>query len=299
MVPTEPFPHKLMSARSRASCLPPLPPSGAALYSMISAPDPRSRLAGRGEKASAQLLVLLAFLLASTLAQAAEPPAAPANPPAQPPLVATNASADMAALDDKYRLHVGDCLSFRIVEDRFRTLVDRFRGPEDRKDPKLLVVAASGDLEVPYIGRYPAADKTCKQLAREIQVELEKDYYHRATVILAVDLLTKTRGSVYLTGQLRVPGAQDIPGDEVFTLSKAIMRAGGFTEFGDGSRVRVTRKSASDRNMGKAIASIPVTPDAGTQVFLVDVSEILAKGRAANDLTLEPGDLVYVPRKLW
>ncbi len=63
-------------------------------------------------------------------------------------------------LDDTYRLAIGDTLSFRIIED------------ED--DPKILIVTDSGDLEVPYIGRYPAVGKTCKQLAQQLKVELEK-----------------------------------------------------------------------------------------------------------------------------
>jgi len=88
-------------------------------------------------------------------------------------------------------------------------------------------VTDSGDVELPYIGRFPALDKTCKQLATELKGELEKEYYYKATVIVAVDIKSKSRGKVYLVGQLRMAGPQDIPSDEVFTLGKAITRAGG------------------------------------------------------------------------
>src|SRR5206468_5568681 len=85
-----------------------------------------------------------------------------------------------SALDEKHKLAIGDRLSFRIEEDQ--------------EDPKPLTVTDSGDLELPYLGRFPAENKTCKELAREIKAELEKEYYYQATVIIAVDSMTKSRG---------------------------------------------------------------------------------------------------------
>ena len=176
----------------------------------------------------------------------------------------------MDALNDKYRLAVGDRISFRIEEDE--------------EDPKSLTVTDSGDLEVPYIGRYPAAGKTCKELAQALKVELEKEYYHRATVIIAVDAMTKSRGKVYLVGAVRAPGPQEIPSDEVFTLSKAVLRAGGFTDFADKRNVKVTRQG-SYAGMEE-------------QTFVVNVADILEKGKIDSDPPLQPGDLIYIPERL-
>jgi len=136
----------------------------------------------------------------------------------------------MDALDSKHTLAIGDVLSFRIVEDD--------------ENPKQMVVTDSGDLEVPYIGRFPAENKTCKQLARELKAALEKEYYYQATVIIAVDVMAKSRGKVYLVGPVRMPGPQELPSDEVLTLSKAILRAGGFTDFADRHNVKITRPGA-------------------------------------------------------
>jgi protein involved in polysaccharide export with SLBB domain len=188
-------------------------------------------------------------------------------------LAGTNASQpgatnSMDALDDKHKLAIGDHLSFRIVEDE--------------EDPKPLLVTDSGDLEFPYIGRFPAVDKTCRQLARELKAELEKEYYYHATVIIAVDVMAKNRGRVYLVGPVRMPGPQEIPSDEVFTLSKAILRAGGFTDYADKKNVRVTRKGV----------------DNAEQILKVNVSEILDKGKTESDLKLEAGDLIVVPERL-
>jgi len=182
----------------------------------------------------------------------------------------------MEALDDKHRLAVGDKLSFRIVEDQ--------QDPKLSSEPKPLVVADLGEIEVPYIGRFPAENKSCKQLANEIKAALEKDYYYEATVIIAVDLMTKSRGRVYLVGPVHVPGPQEVPSDEVLTLSKAIMRAGGFTDYADRQHVKVTR------NGGKG--------EGDKQTFTVDVSQVLDKGKTDQDLPLQPGDLVVISERL-
>lgn len=190
-------------------------------------------------------------------------------------LTSTNATPPGAtnrtdALDNKYKLAVGDRLSFRIVED------------QDESKP--LFVTDSGDVEVPYIGRHPVVGKTCAQLAAELKTELEKEYYYHATVILAVDLMTRSRGKVYMVGPVRAAGPQDIPSDEVLTLSKAILRAGGFGEYADKTKVRVTRK--------------PMVPGGPEKVFTVDVGAILERGKTESDLPLEAGDLIFIPERL-
>jgi protein involved in polysaccharide export with SLBB domain len=182
----------------------------------------------------------------------------------------------MDTLDDKHKLALGDRLSFRIAED--------LEDPKETPEPKALLVTDSGDIEVPYLGRFPAVGKTCKQLAREIKTELEKKYYYQATVIIALDLVTKSGGRVYLVGQLRASGAVEIPGDEVFTLSKAVLRAGGFTEYADKRHVKLTRKAQGS--------------DTNTQTFVVNVNDILEKGKTDKDMKLEPGDFIFVPSRL-
>jgi protein involved in polysaccharide export with SLBB domain len=79
-----------------------------------------------------------------------------------------------------------------------------------------------------------------------------------------------------------MPGPQDIPSDEVLTLSKAILRAGGFTDFADRKNVKVTRQEGG----------------ADKQTFVVDVGEIFDKGKTENDVALKPGDLIYIPERM-
>jgi protein involved in polysaccharide export with SLBB domain len=231
--------------------------------------------------AAVLFLVLSTFsLLAgeSFFSDLLSPQLATNGPPESPATLlqaATNGSPagitnSMDALDDKHTLAIGDRLSFRIVEDE--------------EDPKPLVVTDSGDLEVPYLGRFPAENRTCKQLAQELKAALEKEYYYQATVIIAVDSMAKSRGKVYLVGPVRMPGPQEIPSDEVLTLSKAILRAGGFTDFADRRNVKITRQGSAG--------------DSDKVTLVVDVGQIFDKGKTEKDVALRSGDLIYIPERM-
>jgi len=176
---------------------------------------------------------------------------------------------NMDVLDDKHKLIPGDKVTFRVVED------------ED--DPKSLMVNDEGDVQVPYIGIFPARGKTCKQLAQDLKVALEKKYYYQATVIVGVDSQI-TQGIVYLVGAVSKPGPEEIPREEELTVGKAILRAGGFTDYADQKHVRITR-TGDDGSSEKV-------------VFTVDVAQIFEKGKTENDRALEPGDLIYVPERV-
>lgn len=221
------------------------------------------------------MVIIVACILAPS-SQAAQPQGAKTTPATPAPAtevtnspVAAIGVATMENLDDVYKLAMGDRLSFRIVEDN--------------EDSKQLMVLQSGGIELPYVGRFPAIGKTCRTLAREIKAELEKDYYHRATVIITVDELTRSRGRIYLFGAVRVPGPQEIPSDEVFTLSKAIMRAGGFADFANKRQVKVTRKVAGGDDKPK--------------ILVRNVGDVIEKGETKEDIDLEVGDIIYVPSR--
>jgi len=172
--------------------------------------------------------------------------------------------------DDKYKLRVGDKVSLQILEDR--------------DAPKSLVVADSGELDVPYVGRVAASDKTCKQLAEELKTRLEKEYYHRATVVIALDVANKLLGRVYVWGQVRNQGPIDISVNENLTAGKAILRAGGFGDFANKKKVKVVRSGATD--------------DAAKQSFELNMIDILEKGKTEKDMVLQPDDFIIVPSRL-
>ncbi|HEX4638118.1 MAG TPA: polysaccharide biosynthesis/export family protein [Chthoniobacterales bacterium] len=197
------------------------------------------------------------------------PPATPPKP-ASPDLPSTATSTvmrtnSMTVLDDKKKLGSNDYISFRVVEDR------------DNESQRLRV-NDNGELEVPYVGLVPARGKSCKELAYTIKSLLEKEYYYHATVILAVDKVSeKSRGRVYVYGQVKAQGPQEIPPDETYTVSKAIIRAGGFGDFGDKRRVKLTHKN------GETVS--------------VDLKDVIERGRTDQDVEVMPDDQIFVPAR--
>jgi polysaccharide export outer membrane protein len=197
-----------------------------------------------------------------TIFQPAPPLEAP-PPPTSNTVMRTNS---MDVLDDKKKLGRNDYVSFRVVEDR-------------DNDSQRLRVNDSGELEVPYVGLVPAEGKTCKELAYRIKSALEREYYYHATVILAVDRISeKSRGRIYIYGSVKAQGPEELPANETFTVSKAVIRAGGFGDFANKRKVKVTRKDGSDHT--------------------VDLKRVIEEGHTEEDLVLEPDDQVYVPQRL-
>ena len=172
------------------------------------------------------------------------------------------------SLDDHQKLGPGDRVMYQVVEDQ--------------DPPQTLIVTDSGDLEVPYYGLVHADGKTCRQLSGTVKALLEKRLYRHATVILALEVVNRTwmTGKVYVTGQVRLPGGFDIPATENLTVSKAILDAGGFSDFSDKKHVRLIRKTEGQE-----------------KTFEVNVLNIWT-GHLEQDLAVQPGDLIVVPARL-
>src|SRR2546423_2190371 len=219
-------------------------------------------------KATVIIIIILALSHFSLVAQetSPSPTAAKALPPDLPVTSTVMRTNSMTVLDDKKRLGSNDYVSFRVVEDR-------------DNESQHLRVNDNGELEVPYIGLVPASGRTCKELAYSVKSLLEREYYYHATVIIAVDRVSeKSRGKVYVYGSVKGQGPQEIPADEIYTVSKAIIRAGGFGDFADKKKIKLTRKSG--------------------ETVVVNLKRVIEEGHTDEDVTVGPDDQIYVPQKL-
>lgn len=188
-----------------------------------------------------------------------------------PKTVSASLISTMEVLNNVHKLSAGDRLSFRVIED------------ED--SPQLLAITDAGEMEVPHIGRVVAAGKTCKALAYEIKNVFEKEYYYKATVIMGLDVMAGriiSRGKVYVMGQVGAQGPQEIPADEKYTVSQAILRAGGFAQYANKRKVKHIHRDAQG---------------AATETKIVDLVEIMERGKTEKDPIVEPEDVIIVPEK--
>ncbi len=208
-------------------------------------------------------------------------------PPAEPSFAAqhkTKLTADTAASQSTpsgdRRIVVGQALVFRIVED------------EDA--PVTLRVDDAGQIKVPYLGKMPAAGKSTSELALEIKHALERSLYKKATVMIAItrrpnssaasgpaNALAHFSGRVYLAGEVNKQGPLDLPADETLTVSRAILRAGGFSEFANRKKVKLIRQTVNRFN-----------------TRIIDVTLIIDGGRPDLDPVLRTGDIIEVPQRL-
>lgn len=175
----------------------------------------------------------------------------------------------MSVVDPDKKLSAGDQVTFEIVEDREGGL------------PR--VVTATGELDVPPLGRVRVAGKTANEAASSIKQLLERDYYYTATVRLSIDQVSKVQvqqGSVQLSGQVRMVGPQMIIAGEPLTVSSAILKAGGLTEWGNSKRVQVTRQTKGGK----------------MERFEVDFKKVTESGDASLDPVLQDGDRIFVPK---
>jgi protein involved in polysaccharide export with SLBB domain len=179
-------------------------------------------------------------------------------------------------LENNYKIAIGEDLSFRILEDQ--------------DAPVLLHVNEAGQIDVPLVGKVQAASKTPYALALEIKRYLEGSLYKKATVVITAarwdagasgNWNTGGPARIYVVGEVNQKGPLDLPSDESLTVSRAILRAGGFSDFADTRNVKLIRKNGTL-----------------TLTTVVNVPAVVAPGSIERDPVLQPGDVILVPSRM-
>jgi len=227
-------------------------------------------------KSLVRIAAIFAVLLAAEVGRGQAIPRAQAVAPGQPaPYGQPGYGAPggygerMAVVDPDKKLSAGDQITVEIVEDKEGGL------------PR--IVTATGDLDVFPLGRVHVGGKTTTEACSDIKRKLEADYYYHATVRISIDAVSRVQvkaGTVYLSGELRQIGPQEMVAGETLTLSNAVLKAGGGTEWANLKKVKVTRKVAGG----------------STQTNEYDVKSIIDKGDINNDPVLQDGDRINVPK---
>ena len=127
------------------------------------------------------------------------------------------------------------------------------------------------------VGKIEAAGLTASKLD-EIITEKLKKYVKEEPEIIIIPT-TSVHSQVYVLGQVSNPGLYPFRGK--MTVLEAVTRAGGHTTRAAIQQVRVTRPDTDNPNASKIVN--------------VDLDSVIHKGKAANDIKLRPGDIIYVP----
>lgn len=144
---------------------------------------------------------------------------------------------------------------------------------------RVLRLSGNGTITFPLVGNIKLSGLTLEQAEQRLATRLTS-YIKRPQV----SMLVKEYGNktVYVLGQVSKPAAIQIPPEKALTVLEAITSVGGFTDIANTSKVRVLRM---ENGKQKAID--------------VDVSQITKQGNKSMDITLQPGDVVFVPQSMF
>ncbi len=138
----------------------------------------------------------------------------------------------------------------------------------------IVTVAPDGRVTFPYIGSVPAKDRTLTEVQEDIQKRLADGYMKYPVV--AVSLKESRSQKFFVYGEVMEPGA--FPLEEDMTVLGAISMAGGLSEFGSSSRVKILR---------------PKKNAPGYEVIKVNIKALM-NGHPKADITVDPGDIIIV-----
>jgi polysaccharide export outer membrane protein len=154
---------------------------------------------------------------------------------------------------------------------------------------KIYTTNNKGRIGLGYMGDVDAEGLTPGELADKIKAKLEADYIGKATVSVEIrghalapvegGVSVPSLGSVWVMGEVKSPGPVPIPPeDKEFTISKAIIKAG-VADFAKLSKTKLVRKR----------------PDGTAEIKIINVYDIIYKGKLEKDVPLQNDDRIIVP----
>src|ERR1035437_10388444 len=209
---------------------------------------------------------------ALTAAASASPAAAPATTPIPATAPATTSvaapvvspvavpAATNGSGPEVEVLGVGSTLTITLMDTP--TLIPIFEGK----------IKEDGSITLTLNQTFTAAGKTPGALEKEIRERYVPKFFKYMTVMV------KQEGNTlwyYVDGEVKAPNRQLYTSR--ITVLKAIASAGGFTDFANKKKVRLTRL------------------DGRSQI----INCVKARDNPSLDLEVYPGDKIYVPRRLW
>ncbi len=209
------------------------------------------------------MLKLQTLILATLLTFVCSLPAsaAEATPPAQPAATPPEAVSDPA-----YIIGPGDTVQVFVW-----------------RNPELSVtvpVRPDGKISTPLVEDMVAVGRTPSQLARDVEKVLA-EYVRSPQVNIIVTNPVSTFSQIKVIGEVAKP--QSIAYREGLTVLDVVLAVGGLTDFAAGNRAKIIRKNSSGQQ---------------TEIK-VRLESLVHKGKIAENVDVQPGDVLMVPASIF
>lgn len=167
-------------------------------------------------------------------------------------------------------------------------LADRVRVAVYQEDDltTLARIDARGMVNLPLVQEIQLGGMTIVEAQQTIEKAYREGRFLRSPQV-TISVEEYAPREVSIQGQIRNPGRYPLPTESTFTVSELVTKAGGISDIGKGTAVKITR----------------ILSDGTKKIFTVDVDSLIkgAKGDGKideNNILLLPGDVVYVPERL-
>ena len=192
--------------------------------------------------------LLLALLLAGCASSTNAPPKSPVN--------------DAPAIDEPYRIGVGDALSVNVWRNQDLSVS--------------VPVRPDGKISVPLAGDVLVGGKTPEEVGAYITEQLRKFIRDPYVTVIVTDMGSDAfRSRVRVTGAVETPVS--LPDRQGVTVLDMVLEAGGLTEFAVPSKAMLFRRNGESMKIA--------------------LDRILQKGDMKTNFPMLPGDVITVPER--
>ena len=162
---------------------------------------------------------------------------------------------------------------------------DYLIGPSDEIDiivwrnpevSMLVAVRPDGKITTPLVEDLVASGKTSTQLARDIEEGLSKYIQQPVVTVIVKRFVGPYSEQIRVVGEASEP--QALPYREKMTLMDVMIAVGGLTDFADGNRARIIRKT-----------------DGEDEEYSVRLNDLVRDGDVSANVTMRQGDVLVIP----
>ena len=166
---------------------------------------------------------------------------------------------------------------------------DYLIGPSDEIDiivwrnpevSMLVAVRPDGKITTPLVEDLVASGKTSTQLARDIEEGLSKYIQQPVVTVIVKRFVGPYSEQIRVVGEASEP--QALPYREKMTLMDVMIAVGGLTDFADGNRSRIIRKT-----------------DGEDVEYSVRLNDLVRDGDVSANVTMRQGDVLVIPESFF